>query len=564
MIKLNTFPFKTLKTAPKVSDNKSTSLLLQGGYIRQAMAGAYEFLPMGYRVLRNIENIIREEMDNAGYHEMLMTILTPKALWEKTGRWDIEDYFKVPGHWNAEYRIAPTNEENVTPIMSEFIQSYKDLPTCVYQIQKKFRNEKRAKSGLLRGREFTMKDAYSFHKDIEDFEVFYEWAKKVYTKIFERLGLWKDTFIANADGWDISDKDSHEFQVRINIWEDYIYRDTVSWICYNQELAPSKVWKEFNNSTENLKTRTDVLWKWLIWVNALAKFLNIEVERTTKTILFTDENDKVIAVALRWDYEINTIKLKNILWCKTLELLSENRVKEVTWSVVWYAGMIWLSDEVIKIWDDSCENRVNFEMWANKENYHSINVNFWKDIELPENFYDIKEAKTWDKNPETNSVYDSFKASEIWNIFHLWEKYTKAFWVKYLDENNKNVDRVEMWCYGIWVSRAMWIMAEYFMTEKWIAWPKEVAPATYYIIVIWEDNIEKATEIAKKLEKNWETVILDDRMWRKAGFGQKAGDCELYWIPNRIVISPKTLEKGGYELKKRGEEEEIVSIGIDF
>ena len=408
MIKLSTFPFKTMKTAPKVSDNRSTSLLLQGGYIRQVMSGAYEFLPMGYRVLKNIEKVIREEMDSAGYHEMLMTILTPKEIWEKTGRWEIEDYFKVPWHNGAEYRISPTNEENVTQIMSEFIQSYKDLPTCVYQIQKKFRNEKRAKSGLLRGREFTMKDAYSFHKDIKDFEKFYEWAKKVYTRIFERLGLGKDTFIANADWWAISDKDSHEFQVKLDIWEDIIYQCNNCNKCLNDELV-----------------------------------------------------DKDLGF-------------------KCIECNS----KEFT----------------------------------------------------------------------------TFKASEIWNIFHLWEKYTKAFWVKYLDENNKNVDRVEMWCYGIWVSRAMWIMAEYFMTDKWIAWPENIAPATYYIIVIWEENIEKATQIAIELEKKWETVILDDRMWRKAGFWQKAGDCELYWIPNRIVISPKTLEKGGYELKKRGEEEVIVEL----
>lgn len=187
MLQLSKFPIKTLKSAPKVSDNRSTSLLLQGGYIRQAMAGAYEFLPMGQRVLRNIEQIIREEMDNAGYHEMLMTILTPREYWETTNRWEIPEYFKVPGWGNTEYRIAPTNEENVTPLMGEFIQSYKDLPSCVYHIQKKFRNEKRAKSGLLRGREFIMKDAYSFHANREDFDVFYEDIKQVYLRVFERL-----------------------------------------------------------------------------------------------------------------------------------------------------------------------------------------------------------------------------------------------------------------------------------------------------------------------------------------------------------------------------------------
>lgn len=204
--------------------------------MRQAMAGAYEFLPIGYRVLHNIEQVVREEMDKAGYHEMLMTILTPREYWETTNRWDIPEYFKVPGWGETQYRIAPTNEENVTPIMGEFIQSYKDLPACVYHIQKKFRNEKRAKSGLLRGREFIMKDAYSFHANIEDFDSFYEEVKRVYMNVFTRLGLGDDTVIADADGGAISDKNSHEFQTFLPVGEDIIVQDS-SGYCYNLELA---------------------------------------------------------------------------------------------------------------------------------------------------------------------------------------------------------------------------------------------------------------------------------------------------------------------------------------
>ncbi len=408
MIKLSSFPIKTLKTRPHISDNISTWILLQAGFIRQAMAWAYEFLPLGFRVLRNIENIVREEMDRVWYSEMLMTILTPKDLWDKTWRWEIEEYFKVPWAWNSEYRISPTNEENVTPIMAEFIQSYKDLPACVYHIQKKFRNEKRAKSWLLRWREFSMKDAYSFHANIEDFEKAYEIIKKAYLTIFNRLWLWKDTFIADADGWAISDKNSHEFQVKLEIWEDLIYKCSNCWACMNDEL-------------------------------------------------------------------------------------------------------------------------VNEEKW-----------------------YECLEC--------SSNKFETFKASEAWNIFHLWDKYTKPFWVKFLDKNNKMVDRVEMWCYGIWTSRLMWIMAEYFMTEKWINWPEGIAPADYYIIIIWEKNLEKALKIAEKLESEWKDVILDDRMNKKVWFGQKAWDCELFGIPNRIVVSPKTVEQGWYELTKRWEKTEIINF----
>lgn len=408
MIQLSNFPIKTLKTRPVVSDNISTSILLQAGFIRQAMAWAYEFLPLGFRVLRKIENIVREEMDRVGYSEMLMTILTPKDVWEKTGRWDIDEYFKVPGAWNSEYRIAPTNEENVTPIMAEFIQSYKDLPAKVYHIQKKFRNEKRAKSGLLRGREFSMKDAYSFHANIEDFDKSYEIVKKAYLTIFERLGLWDDTYIADADGGAISDKNSHEFQVKLEIGEDLIYKCNNCNACLNDELVDSET-----------------------------------------------------------GYEC--------IECHTKE-------------------------------------------------------------------------------------FETFKASEVGNIFHLGDKYTKPFGVKFLDENNKMVDRVEMGCYGIGTSRLMWVIAEYYMNENGIAWPESIAPADYYIIVMGEDNIETATQIAAKLESQWKDVILDDRMGKKIGFGQKARDCELYGIPNRIVISPKTLELGGYELQLRGQESEIIKL----
>lgn len=403
MLKLSTFPFKTLKTRPKVSDNLSTSLLLQAWFIRQTMAWVYEFLPLWYRVLKNIENVIRDEMDKAWYHEMLMSILTPRDVWDKTGRWEIEEYFKVPWAWDSEYRICPTNEETVTPILSEFVQSYKDLPAKVYHIQKKFRNEKRAKSWLLRGREFWMKDAYSFHADMQDFDENYEDVKKVYTRIFDRLGIWQDTVIAAADGWAISDKNSHEFQTKLEIWEDTIFE------------------------------------------------------------------------------------------CK------------------------------------DCKTCINDELVNEKLGFECIDC--------------------WSKN------FTTFKASEVWNIFHLWDKYTKPFGMSFLDKNNKMIDRVEMWCYGIWTTRLMWVIAEYFMSENWIAWPESIAPASHYIIVIWEENLETALKLAKQIEEKWWSVILDDRMERKIWFWQKAGDCELFGIPNRIVVSPKTLEKWWYELTTREDSE---------
>lgn len=407
MIQLSKFPFKTLKDAPKISDNESSSILLQAWFIRQTMAWVYNYTTLWLKVLKKIENIVREEMDSYWASEILMSWLSPRDVWEKTDRWEIEEYFKVPTYGDKHYRLNPTHEEVVVPLMKEFLNSYKDSGSCVYQIQTKYRNEKRAKSWLLRWREFLMKDAYSFHTTDEEFVEYYEWMKKVYMRIFDRLWLWKDTYITLADWWVFTDKYSHEFQTLLPIWEDDIYICDDCGVSHNKEVVDLDKW--FSCSS-----------------------------------------------------------------C------------------------------------DSKNHRVE-------------------------------------------------KASEVWNIFPLETKFSSPFWVSMLDENNKDITAI-MWCYGIWVSRLMWVIAEYFLKDWQIHWPDSVAPADYYIIAVCEENIEQAKKIASNLESKWYDVILDDRMWRKMWFWQKAWDCELLWIPNRIVIWPKTLEKWGYELKKRDEPETIVKI----
>lgn len=560
MLKLSNFPFSTLKTRPKISDNISTSILLQGSYIRQAMAWAYEFLPMWYRVLKNIENIIREEMDLAGYHEMLFSILTPKELWETTDRWEIPEYFKVPGWGTTEYRIAPTAEENVTNIFKEYIQSYKDLPTCVYQIQKKFRNEKRAKSGLLRWREFVMKDAYSFHATIEDFEEFYKGVIKAYNKIFERLGIAKDTVMADADWWAISDKNSHEFQTFLDIWEDVIVMDS-SGYCYNLELA-SGIADEKNISEKEEKLEIIDSVAEIVTMEKMADYFKAPLWKMLKTVVYKTDSGKYFSIILRGDLDVNEIKVGKFIRKKYGENFSQATEEDLQklWTVRGFVTPLKVSNlQIENFADESLKTVKNFFAWANKVAKSSKNVNI-SDLDIVE-FWDFNEPIEWftSRNiPNEKLVFR--RASEVWNIFHLWNKYTKPFGITYLDENNKTVDNVEMWCYGIWVSRLMWVMAEYFMTENWIAWPENVAPYTHYIIVIWEENIEKAEKLAKELESEWKTVILDDRMWKKFWFWQKASDCELWWIPNRIVISPKTLETNSYEFTKRWEQSEIIKF----
>lgn len=561
MLTLSNFPFKTLKSTPKVSDNYSTGLLLQWAYMRQAMAGAYEFLPMGYRVLKNIENIIREEMDNAGYHEMLMTILTPREYWETTHRWDIPEYFKVPGWGEVEYRIAPTNEENVTPIMWEFIQSYKDLPTCVYHIQKKFRNEKRAKSGLLRGREFIMKDAYSFHRDIADFDLFYADIKKVYMRVFERLWLGSDTVIADADGGAISDKNSHEFQTFLPVGEDIIVQDS-SGYCYNLELA-SGVPDDKNSSEAVLAMEYIDTIPEIVNMEKMTEYFKAPDWQMLKTVVYKLEaSGKYIAVAIRGDLDINELKLAKFVRKKYEDtiLLATQEDLEILGTVRGFISPLRESNLDIEcFWDESLKTVKNFFGGANALAKSTKNVNI-EDLNILE-FGDFSQPKQGFTSLNISGEKLTFKkASEVGNIFHLGTKYSKPFGLSYTDENNQEIDKVEMGCYGIGVSRLMGVMAEYFMTQTGILWPENVAPYSHYILVMGEENLEDAKKIAQNLEMQGASVILDDRMGKKFGFGQKAGDCEIWGIPNRIVLSPKTREQGGYEIQRRGENPKIISL----
>jgi len=402
MLELSKFPIKTLKSAPKVSDNMSTSFLLQAGFIRQEIAGVYNYLPLGLRVLKKIEEIVRQEMDRTGAFELLMSALGSKEHWETTGRWSsIDVLFHLPAGDNREYALNPTHEDLVTPLLGEFVQSYKDLNFGVYQIQNKFRNEKRAKSGILRGREFIMKDLYSFHPSEKELLEYYENMKIAYRKIFDRLGIGKDTYETLASGGDFTTLNSHEYQTVLSIGEDEIYICKDCGTSHNKEVV----------DTEN--------------------------------------------------------------------------------------GFV-------------C-------------------------------------SKCGSKNVRIE------KASEVGNIFPLMTRFSDAFGVKFTDADGK-VKPVFMGCYGIGISRLMGVIAEYMMDEKGLVWPESIAPASHYIIVI-GNNGAKAKELANKLEDQGNMVIIDDR---DIGFGQKAGDADLMGIPNRIVVSDKTIAAGGYELKKRTETESTI------
>lgn len=556
--------FTKSQKSSKEYDSINATLLQKGGFIDQVMAGVYSFLPLGLRVLTKIENVIRSEMDKIG-QEVLLPALSPKENWIKTGRLDSVDVlFKASGANEAsttkndtEYVLNATHEDVLTPHAQKFNTSYKDLPKAVYQIQSKFRNEARPKSGLLRGREFRMKDLYSFHVSEEDqLDFYHNAALPAYVTVFEKLGLGEDTVVALASGGDFTKENSHEFQTKCETGEDTIFYDATSDTHYNKEIAPSKA--PVLTPDAQQKEREDIDAPDIIGVEEIAKHLGIEVERTTKTLFY--ETDKkgleFIAVAVRGGYDINELKLKNIVGCPTMHLASKEMIMERTGAEVGYAGVVDLPEGIPVFYDDSLEGRTNFETGANKTGFHSININFGRDLPEPEKFYDFKVAREGDTHPESGQVYESFKASEVGNIFPLGTKFPDSFDYTYTDENGKEKP-VYMGSYGIGSSRLMGVIVEKFHDDKGILWPKQVAPFHVHIINLKKDATRQAEDVAAQCGKAGFEVLLDDR---KAGAGEKFADSDLFGIPVRLVISDRLGEQ--VEWKERASDD-AVTIDVD-
>ncbi|MBP7774133.1 proline--tRNA ligase [Candidatus Gracilibacteria bacterium] len=543
--------FQTLKTVPSGSANRSTGYLLQAGYIRQENAGVYNFLPFGLRVMRKIEQIVREEMDAVGCEEILMGSLVSKESMDRTNRWGVDILFKVKGANDADFALGFSHEEVATPLMIEFLQSYKQLPACVYQFQTKFRNEKRAKSGLLRGREFKMKDAYSFHLTPEEFQTFFESMKNAYIRVYERLGIGHITVPVFSDGGEFTPNDSVEFQTFTPIGEDVIFFDETKQVWYNKEIAPSKAPK-YNYSSEEKSLEKHHL-EGVIGVQSLIKQFNIPIEYSTKS-LFYEKDGKLILVVVRSDYDVNDVKLRKIVGSGWKQGSAE-LIKKITKSEVGYAGLYNLPEEIVTYVDESCESMINFETGGNETGVHVTNCNWGRDIKKPDQFWDLKVAKETDINPNSGKEYRTENASEVGNIFDLSQKYTEAFNLKTTTQDG-NTLHPYMGCYGIGISRTMGVIAEALMTEKGLLWPENIAPYNT-LIIVHGDNLEKAKTLAEELEKNGKEVLIDDR---DVGFGVKMGDADLLGMPNVILLTDKTIEKGGYELRALGREAEIIKM----
>lgn len=546
---------KTRKNAPADEVARNAQLLIRAGFIHKEMSGVYAYLPLGLRVIENIKQIVREEMNALGGQELAMTTLQPRDIWEKTDRWDdakVDNWFKTKLANGTELGVGLTHEEPVVDVLSDYVNSYKDLPLSVYQIGPKFRNELRAKSGLLRGREFLMKDMYSFSRTQDEHEKIYEKTASAYHKVYERLGIGDITFRVKADGGIFTERYSDEFQTISSVGEDTLFQVPETDVFYNEEVAPSKA--PSVDVSEEEKPLQEIEGKDVIGVEALAKFLNIPVEKTTKTMLYQTDDGRLIAAVVRGGYDVNIIKLRKVVDAKTLNLASEDTVKRVTGAEVGYAGLLNLPKDITVVVDESCSNRVNFEMGSNKTHSHTINVNWGRDIPIPNEFHDIKIAIKGDIDPETGKQYVLSRAVEVGNIFPLETKYTDALDVYFTDDKGQK-QPIIAGCYGIGISRLMGVIAEHFADDKGLVWPENTAPFKVYLVQI-GDTAEQSQAVYEALQNAGITVLWDDRDERP---GTKFADAELIGLPHRVVVSDKLDGQVEYQ-PRTSSEHELLTI----
>lgn len=541
---------KTFKEAPKEATLVSHKLLYQAGFIRESTAGRYYLLPLGLRVHEKIKKIIKEEMDGAGAQELSAPTLHPKSLWEETNRTSSVGFelMSIKDRNEFEFVLGGTAEEMLVDLVRKFQISYKDLPFNLYQFSTKFRDEMRARGGLLRLREFVMKDAYSFHATEEDFKKEYERMMATYTKIFKRLSL--DTQIVESDNGYIGGEYCHEFIVESEAGESRYFTDGQGYSAHEDVV---KIKLDGVGEDEEMLPLEDVAGRGIIGVAELADYLKIPVEKTTKTILFETDKGKVVAAAVRGGFDINEEKLAKIVGCKTLKLASAELVMKVTHAKVGYAGVLNLPKEVKVYFDDSCAHRRNFETGANKTDFHTINVNFGRDLPEPKEFYNFKIAKEGLVGPNDEKLVAK-KGVEVGNIFQLGYHYSsKMKGAEYTDRDGKKKPYY-MGCYGIGLARTMSTVVEVCHDDRGIVWPAAVAPYAVHLVSLSEDG----ESVYNKLKDSGIEVLWDDR--EDVSAGEKFADADLIGIPVRLVVSKKTGE-GKVEWKERtGNEVEIISL----
>jgi prolyl-tRNA synthetase len=532
----------TLKENPREAETPSHRLLLRGGFITQHQSGVYTFLPLGWKVMLKIQNIIREEMDAIGAQELLMPALTTGDVWKQSGRWESfgKDMFKLKDRKGKDIALAPTHEEIISLLAKDYIKSYRDLPQIWYQLQTKFRDEPRPRGGILRVREFIMKDSYSFDRDWEGLEVSYQKHKEAYTKIFQRCGL--KFVVVEASSGLMGGKKSEEFMVITEAGEDAIAVCENCGYHANIEVAKAKLLN--NVKTGPFKTKEMVHTPNVKSVEEVSAFLGVEPSLIVKSILFNNAEGRTTLVLIRGDYEINEAKLKQVLG-DGYELASPDFVMQKFGVEVGFVGPIGINVDKI-IADESVRLIDNFVIGANKSDHHIVGVKI-SDLKIDE-FADLRVVKDGELCERCGAPLKVKNALEVGHIFQLGTKYSDSLDVKYADADG-TLKPIVMGSYGIGVGRVMAAAVELYHDEKGIIWPFSIAP--YHINIV-EINPQKTAETTEKIyrelkESKFET-LWDDR---NISAGVKFKDTELIGIPINIVVSENNLSRGEVEIQVR-------------
>ena len=561
-MKMSSLFVQTLREVPSDAEVVSHQLLLRGGYMRKLAGGIYTYLPLMWRVLKKIENIVREEMDKEGAQELLMPIVQPKELWEQSGRWAVygKELMRLQDRHGKEMALGPTHEEVITALARDEIRSYRQLPVNLYQIQNKFRDEIRPRFGLLRGREFIMKDAYSFDVDEAGLDVAYEKMARAYTKIFLRCGL--ETRMVRSDSGAIGGSVSHEFMVLTKTdsgENDVLYCDKCSYAANSNnatsKMLPAELTGRFEKAeiVDTPHTRT---------IEELAEFLKIPSTIICKALVYVADSKPAIAL-IRGDQNVEEIKLQNALGANEIRIATSEEILELMNKNGFSAEPGFIGPKGMKnvriVADFSVKDLKNFVVGINQTDKHLVGANWGVDIDLPE-LFDIRLAQVGEGCPECDGHLMITKGIEVGNIFKLGTKYSKAMNATFTAEDGKEKPFI-MGCYGIGISRTAAAAVERYHDEHGIKWPVQIAP--YHVVVVPvsdqdEQQMSVASDIYEKLQKAGVEVVLDDRPERA---GVKFKDADLIGFPYRITAG-KTLSEGLVEFKIR-ETGEVMKLTPD-
>jgi len=535
----------TLKEVPSDAEALSHKMMLRSGYIYQVAAGAYAYLPLAHRVLRKLENIIREELEKIDAVEMSVPAILPGDLWRESGRYETygENLFKFKDRHEREFILGPTHEETFTEIIRDSIKSYKKLPLTLYQLQNKYRDENRPRYGLLRGREFDMMDAYSFTVKEEELDAAFNQMATAYNNIFKRCGLEFKTIIGDAGA--MGGSDSKEFSALAAVGEDTIVYSDSSEYAANLEMATSQFTSKKSHAaqldlekiaTPDVKT-----------VEELAQFLKIETSGVVKTLLYMADG-KPVMVLVRGDHEVNEVKVTNFLHADELEMATPEQTAATLEASFGSLGPVGVGEEVTILADQYISDMVNVPVGADEDGFHYINANVERDFRV-DKFGDFRIVQEGETSPDGNGQLQFQRGIEIGHIFKLGTRYSKSLGASVLDDNGRQQD-VIMGCYGIGISRLLSAISEQYADEDGLVWPNEIAPFNVHVVPVNMKNDEQrelAQKINDQLQSEGYEVLLDDRKERP---GVKFADSDLIGIPLRVTVGKKA-DEGIVEVKIR-------------